>query len=247
MRSPTSCRRGFTLVELLVVIGIIALLVAILLPVLSKAKMAANATKCASNLKQLGTAIFLYQGDNKGYVPWPASGQVGPRNDDLVYWQAGRDMNKSPLAKYLRMSGEPLKSMFRCPADINAPQRIPQPGRPNPYAYSFSMNEAFMNYPYPVNATTGTNYRRKFTQVKTPSEKILIGEESEETINDARWLVTGDFTKITPGKMSNDILTTRHGGKGMVLFCDTHVESMTPTDAQTARPGQSRLPFDPFR
>jgi prepilin-type N-terminal cleavage/methylation domain-containing protein/prepilin-type processing-associated H-X9-DG protein len=62
--------RGFTLVELLVVIGIIALLISVLLPALNKARQAAKSTVCLTNLRQMGTAWELYLNQNKGHLPY---------------------------------------------------------------------------------------------------------------------------------------------------------------------------------
>jgi prepilin-type N-terminal cleavage/methylation domain-containing protein/prepilin-type processing-associated H-X9-DG protein len=83
---PNSKRRiesGFTLVELLVVIGIIALLISILLPALSKARENANQVKCSANQRQILMGMTLHANDHKGYMPmagylWTASGGTAP-------------------------------------------------------------------------------------------------------------------------------------------------------------------------
>lgn len=68
-RLATRSRNGFTLIELLVVIAIIAILAAILFPVFARAREAARATQCRSNLKQLGTAVMMYTQDYDETLP----------------------------------------------------------------------------------------------------------------------------------------------------------------------------------
>jgi prepilin-type N-terminal cleavage/methylation domain-containing protein/prepilin-type processing-associated H-X9-DG protein len=101
--------KGFTLVELLVVIGIIALLISILLPALKKAQQAGAAANCAANLKQIGIAVTMYANDNKGWGP-----RACPRGthswDDAIWWQSNWNgggplaLDKSALAPYLGVS-----------------------------------------------------------------------------------------------------------------------------------------------
>lgn len=81
--------RGFTLVELLVVIGIIALLISILLPSLQRARQMANLIYCQSNLRQVGQLVQLYAASNNGYLP-PLNGFIPGTSEANGYWQEYR-------------------------------------------------------------------------------------------------------------------------------------------------------------
>src|SRR5688500_593553 len=77
-------RSAFTLVELLVVIGIIAILVGILLPTLSRARESANKTACLSNMRELGNAFRLYAAGNKDAIPIGCVGVADPVSQALI-------------------------------------------------------------------------------------------------------------------------------------------------------------------
>jgi prepilin-type processing-associated H-X9-DG protein/prepilin-type N-terminal cleavage/methylation domain-containing protein len=138
---------GFTLVELLVVIGIIALLIGILLPALNRARESANGVVCMSNLRQFGIGIQLYCDQNKGSLPQKgpdgsSPGQVfGPANDVVGYDDSSLWFNALPPLvngkSYFQMvyedylgkmplPKEGMRNIFICPSSLAAGTIYPQ-------------------------------------------------------------------------------------------------------------------------
>ena len=119
----TKLRRAFTLVELLVVIGIIALLVSILLPALNSAQEAARTTACLSNLRQIGQAFTAYAADNKGYVvplAYTAGSLMPDTNNIRENWTTILVAGKYLTYPKSDLTAVPSQSnVFTCPSSLS--------------------------------------------------------------------------------------------------------------------------------
>ena len=227
---PKTSRKAFTLVELLVVIGIIALLISILLPALSKAKESANRTACLSNLRQVGTAVLAYTNAYKGYFPSSALGNH--LDDDWIWWQTNLlpRLHESPIAPFLGLSKTNYKVMM-CPQDTLYRKRQP------PFNFSYVINFYFSS------DSNAPKLYKKLTSVRYPSDKVLVLEEDERTIDDGNcsaWMPTGSWQYVnllairhdpdTRKKVDNPTGTDpvpNPSGRGNVAFCDGHAEYVT--------------------
>ena len=220
---PRRHTRAFTLVELLVVIGIVAVLIAILLPVLGKARAQANRVACLSNIKQLGAAILMYCNDNDGYFPtcawWDEGLAYKPYPEDWVHWQANRSLDDSAIAKYVGR-GEQLKNLLRCPADRfdgRKPRNGITPGQ-GPYLYSYAMNFGAAS-----NLRVYPGRRTKITQWRAPARKLLLTENCEPANFAPVWGSNQLAPRHGTGRSGGQVIATR----ASMLFFDQHAESVS--------------------
>jgi prepilin-type N-terminal cleavage/methylation domain-containing protein len=214
-------RKGFTLIELLVVVAIIALLISILLPSLSRARELAKRTVCASNLKEIGTAMYLYANDGDKF---PATSGIRP-NGAATYWAyrtivpptTGIPSPTADLWILIRQNNATPK-LFICPSTSDQPD----PAQDTLVYFDFSSG---------VNLSYAYQYQHS-------SSRPIMGSSDDPTIPiaaDANPYIKGMVTS-TPlqdrqaqwrGNSTNH--TNREGQN--TLFIDSHVDFLKAPDA----------------
>lgn len=222
-------RKGFTLIELLVVIAIIAILAAILFPVFAKARAAAIASDCQSNLNQIGKALKMYLADNKDMFPTnrtPAGAlsnnialsdptQVGPDGKPLRF-QNGYGWVEC-IRPYMEAITKESAGAMRCKTASEAQTS-------NFASVSYSFNYNLVEQPEgavrnSANLMACRELDKLAGSVLRPANQCT--DSGTQPVNP--FLITGQDTSYTlvPHKATNGM---RHGKGSHILFADGHVK-----------------------
>ena len=205
--------RKFTLIELLIVIAIIAILAAMLLPALNKARERSRAISCVNNLKQFGNAIMLYVDDNNGWMP------VSSINQKLWDWQLHSYLNYD----WANKENKTNFSVFHCPA-----------GKPNS---SFSPYRS-RGYGYNQYLSSNTNDSSKIVKMQTPTVFVVMGDSRRSHPLDEGFV--GTSTANSPWVKIGSLTAFRHFGGINILFGDNHVTPRMPYTPTSEIPNNTR-------
>lgn len=218
-------RSGFTLVELLVVIGIIALLISILLPALNKVREQGRSTVCKSNIRQIYYAMLNYVNENQGKMALPSdiaeSYATYPDQPCGFFMMATpanvMDFVNGVLWPYIGQGSNIRSAIVNCPSDIGDARPV-SATTVGPRNFSYSFNSQLRGTSYTVGTLT---YFRgiKMVQIVHPAQKILIVEEAYP--NDTNADISG---------ATNDQLCNRHFFNSNQGFADGHVDSYSIAD-----------------
>ncbi|MBI1178870.1 prepilin-type N-terminal cleavage/methylation domain-containing protein [bacterium] len=220
-RRPRGVPRAFTLIEMLVVVAIIAVLAALLLPVLNRAQARAQGISCLNNLKQLQTAWQMYVDDNGGKVPENYSDQsTGVWRSSSNSWtgpsSAPFDLDDSAIRRgsFFRFNYIRSPGTFRCPSDDSEVMRLDGKSANVPRSRSYSMNGNFAGRP----EETQRVFDRENLAYK-PSKIFVFIDEDEDSVDDAQFLVWPN-----PDDRWVNLPAGRHDRNGVLSFADGHAE-----------------------